>query len=374
MDQALKQRLVGAVVLIALAVIFLPVFVSGPQQDRTADEAEQILVPPAPESQLSSKRLPVIEDGSSLSREPQADAPQWPIEASPATDSAASDSVDDSTGEAANTLDAPAASHVEAGSTRADDQVNDQDNASSDDEDWLQNIPRTDAATDSDNSTAAAAADDTLPESSQTASAEPAATTPAESTADPAPTAPQLSATGPDPAQWHVQVASLGNPDNVRRLQQQLQGLSMPTITERVQRGDSDLYRVVIGPYADQTAAQQALQRIAAADQRLRPVLLEPEGVTAAPEQATPSSAATPQGLDRYAVQVGVFSTRERSEEVVQSLQDAGFAAYQETIERASETLYRVRIGPLLSEQDGINIAARIKRDLNLDSMVVDYR
>jgi len=369
MDQALKQRLVGAVVLIALAVIFLPVFVSGPQQDRSTDEAEQILVPPAPESQLSSKRLPVIEDGSSLSRKPQADAPQWPIEASPATDSAASDRVDDSTGEAANTLDAPAASHVEAGSTRADDQGADQDSASTGDEDWLQNMPRTDAATDSDNATAAAVDDDPVPERSQAASAEKAETTP-----DPAPAAPQLSATGPDPSQWHVQVASLGNPDNVRRLQQQLQGLSMATITERVQRADSDLYRVVTGPYADQAAAQQALQRIAAADQRLRPVLLEPEGVNATPEQAAASSAATPQGLDRYAVQVGVFSTRERSEEVVQSLQDAGFAAYQETIERAAETLYRVRIGPLLSEQDGNNIAARIKRDLDLDSMVVDYR
>ena len=150
--------------------------------------------------------------------------------------------------------------------------------------------------------------------------------------------------------------------------------MSLQALTERVQRDDISLYRIIVGPYSDDQTAQAALDRIAASDQRLRPVLLTPESAPAVADDSDDATSAMPEGLDRYAVQVGVFSTRERSDEVVARLQNAGFAAYQETIERADENLYRVRIGPLLSETDGNNIAARIKRDLDLDSLVVDYR
>jgi len=377
MDQALKQRLVGAVVLIALAVIFLPVFISGPQDDEYADNAEQILVPPAPASRMSSKRLPVIEDGTNLSRESSANAPQWPIAADPSTD--AGDT-------RAESLTGPAPSHAESVMDAVDDQAAANDSsaiaaASNDrlqDDDSLQDTPQAEA-TDTTSSPAPAADQTGVAGDSDSGNGRPG---PAASVV-PAAAALQLSATGPDPAQWHVQVASLGNPDNVRRLQQQLQDMSLQTITEGLRRDDTTLYRVVTGPYADQSTAQQVLQRIRAADERLRPVLMEPAGFTedstaedstAATAAASDQSASMPEGLDRYAVQVGVFSTRERSDEVVESLQNAGFAAYQETIERADDTLYRVRVGPLLSAQDGKNIAARIQRDLALNSMVVDYR
>lgn len=367
MDQALKQRLVGAVVLIALAVIFLPVFISGPQDDQNDDPAPQILVPPAPESRLSSKRLPVIEDGSSRSRDATGDDPQWPI----ALDSTSA-GADRSNADA---LAEPTAAEGEEQRLSADNIAND-DNTAAAGEDWLQDTPR---AADADVSEAA---NTIAAGTNQAAAAKPPVSDKVAAAAvssDTAGTAVQLSAAGPDASQWHVQVASLGNPDNVRRLQQQLQGMSMQTITERIQRDDNALYRVLTGPYAEQSAAAQALQRIRSADARLRPVLLEPEGITPVPTTAATTAvadtaAAIPTGLDRYAVQVGVFSARERGEEVVAKLQNAGFAAYQEGIERSGETLYRVRIGPLLSEQDGNNIAARIKRDLNLDSLVVDYR
>jgi DedD protein len=365
MDQALKQRLVGAVVLIALAVIFLPVFISGPEDDQYADNAEQILIPPAPDSRMSSKRLPVIEDGASLSRESAAAAPQWPIAASPSPDAQTPSSV---------TLTEPAASHAESDMDTPDDQADADDSSAANaaNDDWLQDIPQDDGAAATNITSSPAPAAEQF-EQAGDRNADTARTEPAASAAPAAATL-QLSASGPDPAQWHVQVASLGNPDNVRRLQQQLQDMSLQTITEGLRRDDTTLYRVVTGPYTDQSSAQQALQRIRAADERLRPVLMEPEGFTAAADAAGDQTATAPQGLDRYAVQVGVFSTRERGDEVVASLQNAGFAAYQETIERADDTLYRVRIGPLLSEQDGKNIAARIKRDLELNSMVVDYR
>ena len=127
MDQTLKQRLVGAAVLIALAVIFLPVFITGPQDAMDSGDDEQILVPPAPAEKLSSRRLPVMEDDASESQQQSEPAPQWPIATTPldsgettadtltepaasstasdADDSAAQVSADDSNAAATSTAD-----------------------------------------------------------------------------------------------------------------------------------------------------------------------------------------------------------------------------------------------------------------------------
>jgi DedD protein len=58
MDSALKQRLLGAAVLIALAVIFVPMFLSNsPQQQENA--TRDLEIPPVPEHKLEMRTLPV---------------------------------------------------------------------------------------------------------------------------------------------------------------------------------------------------------------------------------------------------------------------------------------------------------------------------
>ncbi|MCP4047986.1 MAG: hypothetical protein GY732_18585, partial [Gammaproteobacteria bacterium] len=59
MDKALKQRLVGASVLIILAVIILPMILSG-SSDRLKQESRQIELPPKPEElSIETRRFPV---------------------------------------------------------------------------------------------------------------------------------------------------------------------------------------------------------------------------------------------------------------------------------------------------------------------------
>ena len=59
MDKALKQRLVGASVLIILAVIVLPMLLSGRSDTRT-QESRQIELPPKPEEiSFETRRFPV---------------------------------------------------------------------------------------------------------------------------------------------------------------------------------------------------------------------------------------------------------------------------------------------------------------------------
>ena len=64
MDSSLKQRLVGAVVLIALAVIFLPMLVKGPAPDSGVSDVP-LGIPGEPKAADTTTRdLPLIEPGT----------------------------------------------------------------------------------------------------------------------------------------------------------------------------------------------------------------------------------------------------------------------------------------------------------------------
>lgn len=63
MDSGLKQRLIGAAVLIALAVIFLPMLVKGPAPESGVADVP-LRVPDAPEGQFVTRELPLVRPGA----------------------------------------------------------------------------------------------------------------------------------------------------------------------------------------------------------------------------------------------------------------------------------------------------------------------
>ena len=63
MDTALKQRLIGAVVLVALAVIFLPMLVKGPAPDSGVSDVP-LGVPAAPDGEYETRELPLVTPGN----------------------------------------------------------------------------------------------------------------------------------------------------------------------------------------------------------------------------------------------------------------------------------------------------------------------
>ncbi len=62
MDTGLKQRLIGAAVLVALAVIFLPMLVKGPAPDSGVTDVS-IKMPNAPDGELETRELPLVMPG-----------------------------------------------------------------------------------------------------------------------------------------------------------------------------------------------------------------------------------------------------------------------------------------------------------------------
>ena len=63
MDTALKQRLIGAVVLVALAVIFLPMLIKGPAPDSGVSDVP-LTVPATPGGQYETRELPLVTPGN----------------------------------------------------------------------------------------------------------------------------------------------------------------------------------------------------------------------------------------------------------------------------------------------------------------------
>lgn len=63
MDTALKQRLVGAIVLVALAVIFLPMLIQGPAPESGAADVS-LEVPAQPGGDFETREIPLVSPGA----------------------------------------------------------------------------------------------------------------------------------------------------------------------------------------------------------------------------------------------------------------------------------------------------------------------
>lgn len=62
MDTALRNRIIGAIVLVALAVIFLPMLIKGPARDSGVSDVSTD-VPNAPQGQFETRELPLVTPG-----------------------------------------------------------------------------------------------------------------------------------------------------------------------------------------------------------------------------------------------------------------------------------------------------------------------
>lgn len=360
MDQALKQRMVGATVLIALGVIFLPIFIGGSNDPEVTIQNDEFLIPPQPQiangNNEPGRRLPLVrpsqvtpppannDNGVDLSsgdiRLP------LPDEAMPQNDAAASGQGDDSSSNLT----------VDAGSLVSTDNAANNDAGTSEPSTPIQNQTPDDPPV---TQTVAVVAPPPINEDSS-----PAVSSSSGNTAN-------IS------NRWRVQVASLGNPDNATRLINQIESLGFPAQSQVITSNGNSLHRVLAGPFSNEAEANVAVTGIRGADGRLNPQVLSPDGAdqpaTDNTSTTTTSAASAAGGLDRYAVQAGVFSSAENAENLVQRLNNAGYAAYSERVDGNGQALFRVRIGPLLSDSDADNIATRIERDLGVRGIVVDY-
>ena len=216
MDQSLKARLIGATVLVILAVLLIPELLSG----RTASG------PPAQDSATNDHRTFTIDIGRSggTMTAPAVPQPQPAPTAAPGPDATA-------TGIVSVAGSGGAASSASAGG-----------------EAGANGQPRPDKFS---SVSPASAADTTTPAPSA------AVTTPVPA-APPGVPAPAVSRSG----RYFVQVGAFGSGDAARKLVAQLEADGYATQVAPVTRGGKTLHRVRVGPAASRADAQQLAERL----------------------------------------------------------------------------------------------------------------
>jgi cell division septation protein DedD len=318
MDKALKQRLVGASVLVALAVVVLPMLLSG--QPDSAQESQRIELPPRPaELSFETRRFPIgDQDGSQpsvLVKPPpaqlQVTRPDAP-DAQPATARAGS----------GDTLPQPIADGQDAGAKAADDT----------------------------RVVEAAVTPPVISQSRDQAAVEPGP-----------PTTPAPAGQG----RYLVQVASFSSVGNANRLTTRLREAGMPVLLDTVDAVAGRLHRVRVGPFAERVQADQVI-----VDLNRQIPDLSPRVLDLRPDESAPvSNPADP--LIRWVVQLGSFGESSNAEKLVYRLRDAGYRASALPVTSGTSTAYKVRVGPVIDRQDAVQLSTSIKRDLGLDGLVL---
>ncbi len=342
MDSGLKQRLIGAAVLVALAVIFLPMLVQGPAPDSGVSDVP-LTMPDAPQGDYETRDLPLVTPGAA----PDGGAVGLQTEAD---DNNALPSVD--TGSA----QAPASQAVPLGDSGV-------------------------------------SAPTALP-------AEPTATpAPAPAVAPAKPQALPVATAGGDYAVHFGSYATAGNAETIIR---QLRGSQLPGYSESTTLNGKPAWRVRIGPYASRADAEAARLRAAHVrdDVSARVVALDAEAATAQVAAKPPASSITTQPLPPdttkpatappaaskpaaapttttaaaagvgFAVQLGAFSKSADATALRDRLRSAGFSAFTETVNTDKGALTRVRVGPVVSRAEAQQLQAQVKSKVGVDGIV----
>lgn len=339
MDKVLKQRLIGATILIALAVIFLPMLFDGPQ-DRPQQQPVALDLPQPTADREPIRRLALEPEpsrgGSGLpsERETRPTSDRSRAEIGDAIDLLARESepptaVEAPTDEFPSDLVPP----VPVTEPEMSDEVVDQS----------EHQPE--------------------PQPEPAPELEREAPSPAESA--PVPSEPPAELAVGDPV-WLVQVVTYGAEESASQTVTQLDRLGHRAHISPLVRADTRLHRVRSGPYASRSEAEQSAAQI-------RRTLTGVEPVVVHDRLPATASTAAGDGQAGYAVQVGSFSARDNVDRLVSQLEEAGFVAITVEDQTGQRTIWRVRVGPVGSRADAERRLVQLREMTGQDGIVVSH-
>ncbi|MCO5094951.1 MAG: SPOR domain-containing protein [Xanthomonadaceae bacterium] len=307
----MKQRLIGAAVLVALAVIFLPMLIGGPEPE-PGSTAVPLGVPERDSRSFETRDLTLAPP-----------APQRPVPA---------EAADPDRIVTVDTTDAPT---------------------------------RLDAVSGAPVGTAAPA-----PESTPQPSAPPVAPTPVAPAPAPAsrPAAvPAEAAPAATAGRWAVNLGSYANTANASSLVTQLRGRRLPAYGESITLDGKPVQRVRVGPYAQRSEAESARLTVL----KIRSDV--PTAIVSLDGEENPPAAARPGVAEGFAVQIGAFRGEADANALRDRARAAGFSSYVERVGTASGTLWRVRLGPELQRERAEKLKVDAQTRLGLDGNVVPH-
>lgn len=314
MDTALRQRLVGASVLIALAVVVLPMLLGG--RPETEEQAlKQIELPQQPpELDFETRRYPV---GQANQQRPEPDTLSDP-----------------------KPLPSPRTAPV------------------------ITPAPAPQEGVVAGEGTAAQTGVGQPPELEPVAEALPEIA-PTVDTPPKAAPAPRRDPVTNNSGRYVVQVASFGARDNASRLSRTLGGYGYAVLLDTVKSDVGTLHRVRVGPFDSDSEAQAVVKKIQVQVKDVKPRVmdLQPDKASQVTRPSDP--------LVRWVVQVGSFSSAANADKLVARLRLESLSAYKEQVNSAGSTIYRVRVGPFLERDEAIRVDTLINDRLSIDGVVM---
>ncbi|HEY4294285.1 SPOR domain-containing protein [Luteibacter sp.] len=342
----MKTRLLGAAVLIALLVLFVPMFFSSTPPKTDTDQTVSLAIPPAPDRELQTRTLDVAPAGTPIapSSAPAASAPV----AQPASPAA---TVTPGNGNRLAAVDITSRKPADA-------------------------LPEDLAASPAAGNKPAA-----------TAAPKPAPAAPAPATPVASPTT--LTAGTAARGSYSINLSAYADRSKADALVQKVKALGYPVSTAATTQAGKALTRVTAGPFETRAAAEAArLKIVAAAPGAPATLSTKAEAQTAdapAPSRTalarTPATttgttpAAVPAAAPRaggFAVQVAAVSNEAEATRLRDRLRGAGIPGYVDSIASSSGAkLWRVRAGPQTQRDDAVRLKDQIKAKMGLDGVVV---
>lgn len=337
----MNTRLLGAAVLIALAVLFVPMFFSR-TPPAGGDQSISLAIPPSPDGELQTR---------TMSLNPQV----------PSTSAAAS------ARSAAPVVSGDQLATVNIGSNRPLD---------------VETDPRAGKAHEPTTVTMGSGTSPSQPiipmqgAAPKAGSATPAATPPAPK---PAAAAPKAAAPAPAPAAqaaatagdgaYLVNLGAYASSSNVASLRREVQALGYPSSAQAVTLGGKQLTQVAAGPFETRTAAEAARLKIGQKVQGVRPTL---DRTASAPQAAAPAAASNPSASKAggWAVQLAALSNEADANALRDKLRAGGFDGYVNPVQSGGTRLWQVRAGPLTQHADAERVQAQIKAKLGIDGVI----
>lgn len=348
MDSALKQRLIGAAVLVALAMIFLPMLLKGP--DGAEPDAAQVplSLPAAPDQPFETRELPLTVPAPVTSDEGVLGLDTTP----PTSDDPNALATVDQTGE-------PAARTEFDPATAAEPTVG---------------------------PTAEAPAEVVAAVDAATGLPQPALPSPAPAPAAPAPEPMAPAAPSPVAAtpvlpvtaaggRYAVNVGSFSNLENARALADRLRSSGLPLLTsESVDVSGKPAMRLRVGPYGDRTAAEAARLRVESVTGGSAAVVaLDAGAVSPAAAASAPVRASTAASVG-FAVQLGALSSEADANALRDRARAAGFVAFHQRVNTDRGAVWRVRVGPEADRAAAERLRVAVGTQLGLkDAIIVSH-
>lgn len=343
----MKTRLLGAAVLIVLAVLFVPMFFSSSPPTSGGDQTVSLAIPPAPDRDLQTKTMSLTPDANSPAGAGTRSAAPTPAAVSTATAAPS------------NQL-----ATVNIGSNRPRDVETDPNAGKVE--------PTT--VTRPNNSTTQALIPVQTPGSTTATRGGKAAV--------PAQPSPELPAATAARGNYTINLSAYSNA-GAQKLMQRVRGMGYPVSGRPINRAGQSLTLVSAGPFESRAAAEAARLKIGQAVSGVKPTLesgaTTPGGDVAPPTavRATPAAtvaAAAPASGHRaggYAVQVAAVGSQADATALRDKLRANGFDGFTDSVNVNGKQLWRVRAGPQTQRADAERLRDQIKAKLGMAGNVV---